>query len=139
MSWYGLLYHVKDERDFSKLPIPFFCIATNVETGKEVILDKGYLPEAILASGTFPSLFEPSEVDGQILIDGGVLNNYPVAEVRAMGADFVIGVDVQHGLRDRESLLSATEILLQINNFRTVRDMQKKARTHRYLYKAKYE
>jgi NTE family protein len=122
-----LLYHVKDERDFSKLPIPFFCIATNVETGQEVILDKGYLPEAILASGTFPSLFEPSEVDGQILIDGGVLNNYPVSEVRDMGADFVIGVDVQHGLRDRESLLSATEILLQINNFRTVRDMQKKA------------
>ena len=122
-----LLYHVKDIEDFNKLPIPFFCIATDVEKGTEVLLDSGYLPEAILASGTFPSLFEPAEINGQILIDGGVLNNYPVDEVRALGADIIIGVDVQHGLRDRESLLSATEILLQINNYRTVGDMKQKS------------
>ena len=121
------LYHVKDIRDFNQLPIPFFCIATDVETGEEILLDRGYLPEAIMASGTFPSLFEPSEVDGRILIDGGVLNNYPVDEVRAMGADLIIGVDVQHGLRDRESLQSATEILLQINNYRTVGQMKEKS------------
>ncbi len=121
-----LLYHVKDIADFSELPIPFLCIATNIETGEEILLDKGFLPEAIMASGTFPSLFEPSEVDGQILIDGGVLNNYPVEEVRAMGADIMIGVDVQHGLRARESLESASDILLQINNFRTVKDMSTK-------------
>ncbi|MEX0288535.1 MAG: patatin-like phospholipase family protein, partial [Flavobacteriaceae bacterium] len=123
-----LLYHVKDIENFEKLPIPFFCIATDVEKGTEVLLNSGYLPEAILASGTFPSLFEPAEVDGRILIDGGVLNNYPVDEVRDMGAEIVIGVDVQHGLRDRESLLSATEILLQINNYRTVGDMVEKSR-----------
>ncbi|MEZ2413519.1 patatin-like phospholipase family protein [Muriicola sp. E247] len=122
-----MLYHVKDIRDFNELQIPFFCIATNVETGKEVLLNSGFLPEAILASGTFPSLFQPAEVDGQILIDGGVLNNYPVDELRAMGADIVIGVDVQHGLRDRSSLSSATDILLQINNFRTIKDMQRKS------------
>ncbi|GGD51728.1 patatin-like phospholipase family protein [Muriicola marianensis] len=122
-----MLYHVKDIRDFNDLKIPFFCIATNVETGKQVMLNKGYLPEAILASGTFPSLFQPSEVDGEVLIDGGVLNNYPVEELRALGADVVIGVDVQHGLRDRTSLSSATEILLQINNFRTIKDMARKS------------
>ena len=122
-----LLYHVKDVSDFENLPIPFFCIATDVEKGEEVLLNKGYLPEAILASGTFPSLFEPAEVDGKILIDGGVLNNYPVEEVKAMGADLIIGVDVQHGLRDRESLSSATEILLQINNYRTVGVMKEKS------------
>ncbi|WP_372945468.1 patatin-like phospholipase family protein [Muriicola sp.] len=122
-----MLYHVKDIRDFNDLKIPFFCIATNVETGKQVLLNKGYLPEAILASGTFPSLFQPSEVDGEVLIDGGVLNNYPVEELRALGADVVIGVDVQHGLRDRSDLLSATEILLQINNFRTIKDMARKS------------
>jgi NTE family protein len=128
------LYHVKDVNDFSKLPIPFFCIATNVENGREVLLNKGYLPEAIMASGTFPSLFEPAEIDGQLLIDGGVLNNYPVDEVRKMGADIIIGVDVQHGLRDRESLLSATEILLQINNYRTVGVMKEKSgRTEIYI------
>ncbi|MEJ2584115.1 MAG: patatin-like phospholipase family protein [Robiginitalea sp.] len=129
-----VLYHVKDVQDFNQLPIPFFCIATDVETGEELLLDNGYLPEAIMASGTLPSLFEPMEVDGRILIDGGVLNNYPVDEVRAMGADLVIGVDVQHGLRDRESLKSATEILLQINNYRTVGQMKNKAkRTDIYI------
>jgi NTE family protein len=129
-----VLYHVKDVRDFNQLPIPFFCIATDVETGEELLLNEGYLPEAIMASGTLPSLFEPMEVDGRMLIDGGVLNNYPVDEVRAMGADLVIGVDVQHGLRDRESLQSATEILLQINNYRTVGEMKEKAkRTDIYI------
>lgn len=121
-----LLFHVKDVQDFKKLPIPFLCIATNVETGEEVLLDSGYLPEAIMASGTFPSLFEPAEIEGDILIDGGVVNNYPIDEIREMGADLIIGVDVQHGLATRESLSSATEILLQINNYRTVKDMKKK-------------
>ncbi|MDE3743112.1 patatin-like phospholipase family protein [Maribacter polysaccharolyticus] len=121
------LYHVKDINDFKQLPIPFFCIATNVETGNQVILDKGYLPEAIMASGTFPSFFEPSNIDGDILIDGGVVNNYPLEEVKKMGADVIIGVDVQHALRDRSELSSATGILLQINNYRTVADMIEKA------------
>ncbi|PWK25732.1 patatin-like phospholipase family protein [Maribacter polysiphoniae] len=121
------LYHVKDIHDFSKLPIPFVCIATNVETGEQIKLDKGYLPEAIMASGTLPSLFEPTTIDGKVLIDGGVVNNYPVEEVKKMGADLIIGVDVQHGLRDRGSLLSATEILLQISNFRTVKNMVEKS------------
>jgi len=123
-----LLYHVKDVNEFEKLPIPFFCIATDVETGQEVMLNKGYLPEAILASGTFPSLFEPGEIDGRILIDGGVVNNYPIAEVKAMGADIIIGIDVQHALSNREALGSATEILLQINNYRTVRAMVEKSK-----------
>lgn len=123
-----LLYHVKDIKDFNELPIPFVCIATNAETGEEVVLNKGYLPEAIMASGTLPSLFEPATIDGKILIDGGVVNNYPLERVYEMGADVVIGVDVQHGLSNREALSSATEILLQINKFRSVADMEEKAR-----------
>ena len=129
-----LLYHVKDIEDFNKLPIPFVCIATDIETGKQVVLDSGYLPEAILASGTLPSLFEPTAIDGKVLIDGGVVNNYPIDEVRAMGAELIIGVDVQHDLSDRDALLSATEILLQINNYRTVADMKiKSAKTDIYI------
>ena len=123
-----LLYHVKDVNNFNDLPIPFVCIATNVETGEEVVLNKGYLPEAIMASGTLPSLFEPATVDGKVLIDGGVVNNYPIEKVKTMGADIIIGVDVQHGLSDRKELLSATEILLQINNFRTVQAMEEKSK-----------
>ena len=121
-----LLYHVKDVQDFRNLPIPFLCIATDVESGEGILLDHGYLPEAITASGTFPSLFEPMEIDGRVLIDGGVVNNFPIDEIRALGADIIIGVDVQHGLSSREELGSATDILLQINNYRTVRDMEKK-------------
>ncbi|NNE77815.1 MAG: patatin-like phospholipase family protein, partial [Pricia sp.] len=129
-----LLYPVKDINDFDRLPIPFLCIATDIETGTEVMLDSGYLPEAVMASGALPSLFEPAKIDGQILIDGGVVNNYPIDEVKKMGADIIIGVDVQHGLRDREALLSATEILLQINNYRTALDMEKKSkRTDIYI------
>lgn len=129
-----LLYHVKDTDDFSQLPIPFVCVATDIETGKEVVLNSGYLPEAIMASGTLPSLFEPSTIDDKVLIDGGVVNNYPIDKVIEMGADVIIGVDVQHGLSNREELLSATEILLQINNYRTVEDMvEKKAKTDIYI------
>lgn len=129
-----LLYHVKDIDDFNKLPTPFVCIATDIETGKQVILNSGYLPEAILASGTLPSLFEPTVINDRVLIDGGVVNNYPIDEVRAMGADIIIGVDVQHDLSDRDALLSATEILLQINNYRTVADMEvKSAKTDIYI------
>ena len=121
-----LLYHAKDVKDFSQLPIPFLCMATNIETGKPILLDNGYLPSAILASGTLPSLFEPVELDGQVLIDGGVVNNYPLDEVKARGAAIVIGVDVQDALAKREDLSSATEILIQINNYRTVNAMVEK-------------
>ena len=122
------LYHVKDIYDFNKLPIPFVCIATDVETGNEVKLTSGYLPEAIMASGTLPSLFEPTNIEGKVLIDGGVVNNYPVEEVKNMGADIIIGVDVQHGLKDRDALISATQILLQINNYRAAEYMIEKAK-----------
>lgn len=122
-----LLTPVADVEDFSKLPIPFFCMATDIETGEAVRLDKGYLPEAIQASGAFPSLFQPVEIDGRVLIDGGVVNNYPIDEIRKLGVDVVIGIDVQDGLSKSDELTSAVGVLLQINNYRTVNDMKKKA------------
>lgn len=123
-----LMLHVSDQNDFSKLPIPFFCIATNVETGQQVILDEGNLPQAVRASGTFPSLFKPVEIDGNLLIDGGVVNNYPLKELKEKGVDVIIGVDVQDGLANRSDLSSAPQILFQINNFRTINDMKKKSK-----------
>ncbi len=122
-----LLINVCNKKDFSELPIPFFCIATDVETGKQVVLDKGNLAQAVKASGAFPSLFEPVVIKDQLLIDGGVVNNYPLEELRAKGMDIIIGVDVQDGLANRTDLSSAPAILFQINNFRTINDMVKKA------------
>ena len=121
-----LTLHLEDKRDFKKLPIPFFAVATDVETGREVILDSGYLPQAISASAAIPSLFNPVLVDGRLLTDGGVVNNYPVDELRKRGADIIIGVDVQDTLAGREELRSVFDILTQISNFRTIHDMTKK-------------
>jgi len=124
---YQLMLPVNEVRDFEKLPIPFFCIATDIETGESLILDKGRLAEAVSASGALPSLFQPVEIGDKILIDGGVTNNFPVEELRAKGMDIIIGVDVQDALKDRESLKSAPDILMQINNFRTINAMKNKA------------
>lgn len=129
---YGLIskltIHVNDTEDFSKLPIPFFCIATDAETGREVILDKGKLAQAVVASGALPSLFQPIMINNQMLIDGGVVNNYPVDELKKKGVDIIIGVDVQDALSTREELTSAPDVLIQINNFRTIHDMTAKVK-----------
>lgn len=118
--------HVRHIRDFEKLPIPFVCIATDIETGQEVVLKQGVLPDAILASGAFPSLYNPVEIDGRLLIDGGVTNNYPIEEVRKMGADIIIGVDVQDPLKTRDQIKGATGILVQINNYQMIQKMEAK-------------
>lgn len=121
-----LMLPINEIKDFQKLPIPFFCVATNIETGAPVFLEKGNLAEAVAASGALPSLFQPVTIGNTILIDGGVTNNFPVEELRAKGMDIVIGVDVQDDLRNREYLKSAPEILMQINNFRTINAMKDK-------------
>ena len=123
-----LTLHVSDIDDFSKLPIPFFCIGTNVETGEAVMLNQGNLTQSVMASGAFPSLFQPVVINNKVLIDGGVANNYPIDELKAKGMDIIIGVDVQDGLANREELTSAPEVLLQINNFRTIKDMKIKSK-----------
>ncbi len=112
-----LTEHVHEVEDFSKLPIPFFCIATDLETGEEVVLDHGFLPEAIRASGSFPGLLTPVKMDGRILVDGGITNNFPVERMDEMGVDYIIGVNVSGGLTDRDNLNTLPEILIQVAGF----------------------
>jgi NTE family protein len=119
-----LTMHLGNIQDFSKMPIPFFCIASNVETGEQVILERGSLAKAVSASGAIPSVFSPVKIDGKLLTDGGVTNNYPVIELRERGANIIIGVDVQDSLADRKQLRSVFDILTQINNFRTISHMR---------------
>ena len=129
-----LLHNERHTRDFKKLAIPFLCIGTDIEQGTQVVLDHGNLSQAIMASATFPSLFSPVLIDGKLLIDGGVVNNYPVDEVIKLGANFIIGVDVQSGLKSREELKNATRILVQISNLQMMEKMEeKKARTDIYI------
>lgn len=117
---------VRHVTDFNKLPIPFLCIATDIETGEPILLNKGYLPQAMLASAAFPSLFSPVEINGRLLVDGGVTNNYPVEELIKLGADYIIGVDVQDDLKDRTSLNDASKILVQISNLQMMQSMPEK-------------
>jgi NTE family protein len=112
-----LTKQVNNIHDFNKLPIPFLCIATNLENGKQEVLRKGFLPLAMKASGSFPTLLSPVEIDGKLLTDGGIVNNFPAKEVKEMGADIVIGVDTQSGLDKKENLDSAIKILNQIVGF----------------------
>src|SRR6478672_1491583 len=123
-----LTHNVRHVKDFNKLPIPFVCVATDIETGHEVIVNTGYLPQALLASSAFPTLFSPVELNGHLLVDGGVSNNYPVEEVKKMGADIIIGVDVQDDLKDRKSLKDATRILVQISNLEMIESMKEKVK-----------
>jgi NTE family protein len=116
--------NVRHLRDFNKLPIPFLCIGSDIETGEQVILDKGNLARAMIASSAFPSLFSPVEYQDRFLVDGGVVNNYPIDEIRKLGADIIIGVDVQNDLLDRKSLNDATKILVQITNLHSIDKMK---------------
>ena len=121
-----LLQHVDHIDEFSKLPIPFVCIATNLETGKQEVLKKGFLPEAVKASGSFPTLLAPVEIDGKLLTDGGIVNNFPVEEVQALGAEVIIGVDIQSGLDKKNDLNSAVKILNQIVGFQMYKTLAHK-------------
>lgn len=120
-----LTQHAQEE-DFTKFPIPFFCVATNLETSEERILDSGSLALAMSISGAIPTVFRPVEYNWQLHTDGGVVNNYPVEELRRRGANFIIGVDVQEDLHGRDRLNTGFEVMSQISNFRTIKAMRKK-------------
>jgi len=79
------------------LPVPYCAVATDIETGKEVVLEKGDLLEAVRASISVPGIFTPVKRGGRILVDGGLVNPVPVSVVRAMGAKFIVAVDVNQG------------------------------------------
>jgi NTE family protein len=115
--------HVSAINDFSQLPIPFLCIATDLESGKQVILKKGDLAQSVRASAAFPTVLKPIEIDGKLLVDGGLVNNFPVEEVKKMGADFLIGVEVSsHELYKKEELESIVKIMEQMVSYQMVTD-----------------
>ena len=108
---------VDGNQDFSKLPIPFFCVATNVETGEEEVLENGSLPLALRASASFPTLLNPILHEDKLMVDGGVANNFPVSVMKEKGIDIIIGVDVEGKLYDRKELNSVLDILTQVSNY----------------------
>ena len=92
-------------------------MATDIETGKAVVLAKGNLSMSIRASMAVPAAFDPVEIDGRLLVDGGIANNVPVNVARDMGADVLIVVDVGSGLSSRKDITSALGITGQLANY----------------------
>lgn len=116
--FYSPAYNITD---FSKFQTPFLCIGTDLLTGDAVLLEKGYLPMAIRASMSIPGFFSPTLYQGKYLVDGGVVNNYPVDEVKKKGIQIIVGADVQSGLKKTiEELNSMTSVIDQITAFHRV-------------------
>ena len=99
-----IAYH--DSLDYALLPRPFACVATDLVSGDAVALHHGFLAESMRASMSIPGVFYPIYRDGMVLVDGGVVNNYPVDVARDMGADIVIGVDLSTGAVNEGTLRS---------------------------------
>ena len=120
-----LFFPVYNIKDFSKFSIPFKCIATDIASGKAVIMENGEIVTAIRSSMAIPSVFTAVENDDKKLVDGGVVRNFPVQDVKDMGAEIIIGVNVATGLLPKEKVNNAFQILLQIAFFKEAETAKK--------------
>lgn len=99
-----------DAGRFDALPIPYRAVATDIQTGEIVVLDRGDLVSAMRSSMAVPGVFSPVELEGRLLVDGGLVRNLPVDVARQMGADIIIAVNLPGALRTREEFASAVGI-----------------------------
>jgi len=109
------VYNIKD---FSKLPVGFKCIATDLSTGEGVVFDSGEIVPAVRSSVAIPSVFTAVNYNGRKLVDGGIVRNFPVSDVKKMGANIIIGSNVAGGLLPKEKINNIFQVLLQIAFFR---------------------
>lgn len=112
--WTATVGHI---HDFSQLPIPFLAVASDVVTGDAVVLENGVLAAAMRASAALPAVLSPYKIDGRLLTDGGVVNNYPAEEVKQKGMDYIIGVSVESDNPSAEEINSIDKLLTQIAFF----------------------
>ena len=103
--------------DFDKLPIPFRAVAADIETGEAVVLSRGSLSRAMRASMSVPGAIAPVEIDGRLLVDGGIANNLPIDEARKLCGDVVIAVNISTPAMKREAISSALTVGTQLINF----------------------
>ncbi|MBK6286303.1 MAG: patatin-like phospholipase family protein [Gammaproteobacteria bacterium] len=121
---HDLVAHVSDVHDFDQLPIPFRAIATDIVSGDPVILAKGDLAVAMRASMSIPAFFAPIELDGKLLVDGGIAKNIPVDVVQAMGVDRLIVIDIGTPLAGRESMANMFSLIGQLTTILTRRNSE---------------
>jgi NTE family protein len=108
-----LTFPVYDKKKFTDFPIPFKCVATDITNGEAVVLDSGNIADAIRASMAIPSFFTPVKYQNRLLVDGGIVRNFPVEHVKEMGADIIIGVNLSKGFLQEKELDNIIDILNQ--------------------------
>ncbi|EIK52571.1 outer membrane protein [Stutzerimonas stutzeri TS44] len=126
-----LLVHASDTRDFDQLPIPFRAVATDIANDEKVVFRSGHLPQVIRASMSIPAVFAPVELDGRLLVDGGMVDNIPMDVARDMGVDRLIVVDIGTPLMRREDLLTVFDVLNQTTTMMTRRNSEAQLATLR--------
>ncbi|GAB5552996.1 MAG: hypothetical protein Sapg2KO_25870 [Saprospiraceae bacterium] len=114
-------YHLDSFDDY---PIPFRCMGADVLTGKVVEISEGYLPDAMRISMAIPTIFTSVRKDSMVLVDGGLIRNFPVEEVKKMGADIVIAVYVGADNASFENTLSFSDILMQAGFLYSIKDYE---------------
>lgn len=113
-KFYELTSSVESIRDFDQFQTPFRCVAIDLITGQQVVLSEGSLAKAMRSTMAIPTVFSPVEWGDSLLIDGGILNNFPTDVAMSMGADIIIGVNVGTPLLRREELKSLVGVLSQV-------------------------
>ena len=103
----------QDSIDFQTLPIPFFCIATDMVSGKAKIWHSGKMNVAMRSTMSIPGVYAPVRTEGMVLVDGGLRDNYPTSLAREMGADIIIGVDLSQAQRSYTQINNIGDILGQ--------------------------
>jgi NTE family protein len=101
-------------------PRKFLCITADLRTGKENVVTEGSLADAVRASVSFPSLFTPYRIDGELKVDGGTVNNFPVDRLKELGCDIIIGLSVQSPPKDTLGEISFVEVLEHMGVFSDV-------------------
>ncbi len=116
IAW--IFEHLEIDTDFKKLKIPFCCASVDLRTGQEVIISKGSIKEAVLASVSLPGVFPPVKSGKRLLVDGGIIGSVPVEAARAMGADIVIAVGVEAQVDYNKKLGNGLDIMFQADAIR---------------------
>jgi NTE family protein len=110
------------QQSIEELPLPFAAVATDLNWGTRIVLDKGSVARAVHASSAIPGVFEPVLLDGKLLVDGGVVDNIPIDVARAKGADLVVAVDISQDVGNTriknlvDVLLQSTDIMFEVNS-----------------------
>lgn len=128
-----LTYFLPDSLDFTDLPVAFACVGTQATNGKCKVFTSGNLPKAIRASMAIPAVFTPISINDTVYVDGGIVDNFPVDVARAMGADIVIGVDLQVKQEDAQLTNSAIDILMKCLDFYST-DLTEQNRRNANIY-----